>query len=140
MWNGAQVGEGVYCRGQAGESEAFAPDPADPGMDTRASQRHREKEETGTSEHSLTHGAPCTARDRARGWWAGGWLVFSWQQVEDCDEHQYCAGLCVAWCGVSVLCVVCCLGRRVWSSWLRTVTMENRRLWSLSALCGSEFS
>ena len=48
-------------------SEAFAPDPADPEIDTRASQPHRETEKTSTSDHSLTHSAPCTARDRARG-------------------------------------------------------------------------
>ena len=43
-------------------------------MDTRSSQPHRGEEETRKSEHSLAHGTPCTARDRARGWWSGGWF------------------------------------------------------------------
>ena len=44
-----------------GGSEAFAPDPADPEIDTRAKPAwpHREKKRH--------------ARDRACGWWVGGW-------------------------------------------------------------------
>ena len=49
------------------------PLPPDPEIDTRASQPLRGKEKTHTSEHSLTLGALCTARDRTRGWWVGGW-------------------------------------------------------------------
>ena len=43
----------LYLRGQAGGSEAFAPDPADPEIDTRASQAHREEKKARTSEHSF---------------------------------------------------------------------------------------
>ena len=56
MWDGAQVQLLSHSRCWAGVSEAFAPDPADP-----------------ESEHPLTHGTLCLARDRVRGWWVGGW-------------------------------------------------------------------
>ena len=69
-----QVGRSaVSClRCRAGGSEAFAPSPDDPDIDTRASQPDR-----GTKRHAqphpLAHHTPCTARGRARGLWSGVW-------------------------------------------------------------------
>ena len=55
----------VASWGYAVGSEAFAPGPAGPETDTRARQPRRRKRITHPNTH-LTHGAPCSARDRAR--------------------------------------------------------------------------
>ena len=86
------------------------PDPADPEIDTRASQPRRgEKTDTRTSEQSFTHGTLCTARDPGA-WlvWVGGWpkvcvcwlVTLSWSSAH-AEERvlvprpRLCSGL---WC------------------------------------------
>ena len=68
-WNAVQ--RSVASWWYAGGPEAFAPGPADPEAGTRARQLRRRKSITHPNT-LLTHGAPCSARDRARGRWSGG--------------------------------------------------------------------
>ena len=79
----------VYRRGRAGGSEAFAPKPADPETDTRASPPRLEKRR-----YPHPNGTPCTARDRARSWRVDVWpkvcvqlAVHIWIAVRLCQFH-----------------------------------------------------
>ena len=130
MCGGAQV-QNVsrrWCR--AGGSDSLAPGPADPEMDIRARQLHRGKDKTRTSNRSVARGTSCTARDRARCWWSGGWPkvcvqlavnpigVFCQCGTQKCSPNAslcpvsaWCSGflcclsVCSSWCEVLIPCV-----------------------------------